>query len=241
MKKILVIENELLIALDLKNILKDQGYDVLFNIVSYEQMLAVIDVYKPDLVLIDIKLLGNKDGIEIAKHLQLNYKMPYIFITSNYCADILRRIKDSFLQPAAFIVKPFRPIDITTTIEIVFNNTINSTIYSTELPLQLKKVVNYIDDNLYNKIELSDLIHLTRWKGQNFSKIFKAHIGTTPYQYIIKRKIDIAKKLLVEEDEGSLFLKDLSTTLRFDSYSNFYNAFVKYAKISPEKFKLKNK
>lgn len=237
MKKILIIEDELIIALDLKHILKDQGYDVLFNIVSYAQMVSVIDVFKPDLVLIDIKIVGDKDGIDIAQFIQAKYQTPFIFITSCHDVKTLQRIKDS-VNPAAFIIKPFRRIDIITTVEIVLNNAVkkNSSTHN-DLPLQLKKVVDYIDENIYNKIEVADIIVLTTWKAPYFSKIFKDYMKITPYQYIIKRKIDIAKIHLLEED---FYIKDLASVLCFESYSNFFNAFVKYAKTTPEKFRVNN-
>ncbi len=239
MKKILIVEDELLIALDIKNILTKEGYEVVFNVINYEQAIENINNYNPDLVLIDIKLKGEKDGIAVGQYLDKKFNhIPYIFITSYTDEDTLNTLKKN-TAPSGFIVKPFLPITLKTSIEIILNNIDKTKINTlTEIPEQLKKVIEYINANLTKKIEVNELYQLTSWNQQSFALHFKNYLKTTPYQFVIQSKINYAKEVLKNED---IKLKDLAFDLGFISYSNFYNAFFKYTNQTPESYIIKNK
>jgi DNA-binding LytR/AlgR family response regulator len=80
----------------------------------------MFETEKPDLVILDIKLEEEKDGIDLAVLLKEKYKTPFIFLTANSDSTTLERAKK--VRPLAFLVKPFSQVDLHATIEIAFNN-----------------------------------------------------------------------------------------------------------------------
>ena len=117
---ILVVEDELLIAFDLKEILEEEGYNAIINIVTVAQAIELIENEKPILVLIDINLKNNDDGVLIGHYLLKKDTIPYLYITSHSDKVTLDRVKET--RPYGFIVKPFKPIDVKTTVSIILNN-----------------------------------------------------------------------------------------------------------------------
>jgi PAS domain S-box-containing protein len=114
--KILVVEDESIVAKDIQNTLTRLGYEVpatASNAVSAFQKLEDI---RPDLVFLDIKLKGDIDGIQIAERIKNNYNIPVIFLTSFVDKTTLDRAKVT--EPYGYIVKPFNESDLQTTVEM---------------------------------------------------------------------------------------------------------------------------
>ena len=80
--KILIVEDELILADDVKRKLNKHDFDVISMAVSGENALKIIKKKKPDIVLMDIVLKGDMDGIEAAKQIKDNYDIPVIFLTA---------------------------------------------------------------------------------------------------------------------------------------------------------------
>ncbi|MCK5674850.1 MAG: response regulator, partial [Spirochaetales bacterium] len=82
MISIFLIEDEAIVALDLKNNLEQLGYTVLGSAPSGEKALEVLQNIKPDLIILDIKLQGSLDGIDTAAILNKQYGIPFIILTA---------------------------------------------------------------------------------------------------------------------------------------------------------------
>lgn len=118
--KILVVEDELIIADNICEILEELGYEVLEPAVSYTEALEILAEEKPDLALLDIQLAGRRDGIDLAWKIRDNYDIPFIFLTSNADAATVERAKK--VSPPAYLLKPFNKNDLYTSIEIALYN-----------------------------------------------------------------------------------------------------------------------
>ncbi|MBI3260631.1 MAG: PAS domain S-box protein, partial [Ignavibacteriae bacterium] len=115
---ILIVEDENIVALDLKSILTYLGYKVV-GITGYgEEAVTMIHSLKPDAVLMDIGLRGTMDGVEAARIIREEMNTPVIFITANADAATLNRAK--ITEPYGFILKPFDEREIQTTLEMAF-------------------------------------------------------------------------------------------------------------------------
>lgn len=114
--KIIVVEDEVIVAKDIQKTLIKLGYDVPAIANSAQSAFEKIDEYDPDLIFCDIKLKGEKDGIDIAQKLHEEYLIPVIFLTSYADKATLSRAKVA--EPYGYIVKPFNEIDLQTTVEI---------------------------------------------------------------------------------------------------------------------------
>lgn len=238
--QILIVEDELIIALDIKEILEEEGYEAIMNIVSVEQAIEAIEKHDPDLVLIDINLKKENDGIEIGEYLLKKDKIPFVYVTSYSDKTTLERVNKT--RPYGYIVKPFKPTDLKSTVYIVLNNYKHRNIdvlrnenrTNDEIPFILKQTIQYVNDNITEKITISDLTKLTRWKSQHFQKLFKEYVGMPPYKYIVDRKIEKAKVMLIET---SMPIIQISYDLGFKSHSNFCAIFKKLHDETPENYR----
>lgn len=113
--KILIVEDEYIIANNLEIILSNAGYTVLGAANSVARALALIGQQRPDMVLLDIYLKGNETGIDLAKQLE-EIDIPFIYISANDSQSVLEAVKAT--RPSGYIVKPFREKDILTALEI---------------------------------------------------------------------------------------------------------------------------
>lgn len=118
--KILIVEDEFIIAEDLRIQLSKLGYQVIGIAKSYDKAMQLIEQDKPDLSLIDIKLKGEKDGIHLAENIKKNYDFPFIFLTSHADRVTVERAKK--VHPNGYLIKPYEREDLYTSIEIAFAN-----------------------------------------------------------------------------------------------------------------------
>ncbi len=116
-ERILIVEDEKIIALDLKRRLLDFGFEIIGIIPTGENAISVAEKEAPDLILMDIMLKGQTDGIEAAKQIRQSLDIPVVFLTSYSDQDTLERAKEA--EPFGYILKPFKERELLTTIEIV--------------------------------------------------------------------------------------------------------------------------
>lgn len=242
--KILIVEDELLIAKDISIILENEGYETRIGVTSVQEAIQALTEEEFVMVLIDVNLSDNSDGVELGSYLLKRDTLPFAYITSYSDNVTLDRIKDT--RPHGIIIKPFKPIDIKSTVSIVlsnykhknidvFRNKKNSVENEVDdVPFILKNVIEYINLNINNKIEIVELSNLTKWSHHHFIKTFTKYINQTPYQYILKKKIEKSKALIRETD---IPLSAVALDFGFSSYSNFSNAFKKEIGTTPDVFR----
>lgn len=117
---VLIIEDEPLIARDLKRICLKLGYQVIGIAYDSSQALDMLHSRSYDLVLTDISIKGLQDGIEIGKIIRDKYNKPFIYVTSFADNVTLNRAKET--TPNGYVVKPFDEKDIYSSIEIALFN-----------------------------------------------------------------------------------------------------------------------
>src|SRR6186713_2387159 len=114
-KKILIVEDGIVEANNLRIILENAGFTVSGMVDSYEQALAFLEKERPDLVLLDIFLVGPKTGIDLARILK-ERNIAFIYLSANSNKETLEMAKVT--EPYGFLVKPFRDKDILVTLDI---------------------------------------------------------------------------------------------------------------------------
>lgn len=107
---ILVVEDEVLIAEFLKEILLDEGFGNVILAHSEEEAREVLSERAVDLIFLDIRLNHDLNGLQLAEYIQEEFKKPIIFVTANTGGGIMERALAT--KPAAFISKPFRKADV---------------------------------------------------------------------------------------------------------------------------------
>ena len=114
--QILIVEDEMIIAANISLQLSNLGYQITGIIPRGEEVLPYIEQKLPDIILMDINLKGDVDGIDIVLLIQKKYKIPIIYLTAN--ADDLTFTKAKQTNPYAFVSKPFKKIDLQHAIEL---------------------------------------------------------------------------------------------------------------------------
>jgi DNA-binding NarL/FixJ family response regulator len=113
---ILIVEDERILAEDLKGILLELGYKVAGSVASGDAAIDIASKNKVDLVLMDIKIEGHLDGIDTAKTLKDRFCIPVIYLTAYSDDAILRKAKKT--EPFGYMIKPYRSSEIKSVIEI---------------------------------------------------------------------------------------------------------------------------
>jgi len=116
MKSILIVEDELIIAANLSLQLTHLGYEVIGIIPRAEEVLFQISKQIPDIILMDINLKGDLDGIEVVHLIQKEYKIPIIYLTANSNEAHFNRAKET--NPYAFVSKPYKKLELQRAIEL---------------------------------------------------------------------------------------------------------------------------
>lgn len=114
--RILIVEDEGLIAADIEDRLTRLGYQVDGWASTGEEAIKNIDACLPDLILMDIMLRGNLDGIAVAEHVHHHYQIPVIFLTAYSDETMIERAKRA--EPFAFLLKPFNERELRSNIEM---------------------------------------------------------------------------------------------------------------------------
>ncbi len=164
--RILIVEDEPIISDDIESTLLSNHYDIAGKAYSSTQALDMLLTRYPDLVLLDIAIKGDKDGIDIANIIREKYHIPFIFLTSYSDKETLDRAKPTMSY--GYIVKPFKDRDLLTAIEMGMyrfsseNNT---------MPI-IKENIEQKNNVQLTKMEYSILILI--WEGKSNKAISEA-------------------------------------------------------------------
>lgn len=116
---ILIVEDKFIVAEDIAVSVRKLGYDVVGVLASGEEVVSTVRELHPDLVLMDIRLKGQLDGIEVAESLQKEFGLPVIYLTAHSDSETLERA--GMTDPYGYILKPFDDQQLYTVIELALN------------------------------------------------------------------------------------------------------------------------
>ncbi len=155
---VLIVEDEIIIAAELSQILLEMGYGIAGMAVNYSNAISILANEKPDIAIIDINLGGSKTGVDVGNYINENNKIPFVYLTSNIDAETIENALQT--KPNAYLPKPFDRTAIFTSIALALQDKnagsetensdliVNNAIFIKEKELYVK--VNY-DDILYFK------------------------------------------------------------------------------------------
>lgn len=143
--RILIVEDEAIVALDLKVRLQELGHHVCQILRRGEDVLAQINDLKPDLILMDIHLSGSYDGIQTAELLRDTYHGPIIYMTAFADQATIQRAKQT--APAAYLIKPYDLRNLQTAIEIaIHNNELTRALHNSEV--KYRRLFSQVDHGI---------------------------------------------------------------------------------------------
>jgi diguanylate cyclase (GGDEF)-like protein/PAS domain S-box-containing protein len=141
--KILVVEDEVVVARDIMEQLATLGYGVVGHTTRGEDVLAMAQQQSPDLVLLDIELAGAVDGIAIAQMLRTQLALPVVFLTAYDADDTLARAK--LVEPYGYLLKPFSERELRTVLEMA--------LYKSQIEAKLRESVTRTQAILDNMLD----------------------------------------------------------------------------------------
>jgi DNA-binding LytR/AlgR family response regulator len=160
---VLIVEDKVIIAAALAETLATAGYRVMQQVTSGESALEAVRENRPDVILMDIHLAGEMDGIQTVERLNEKYSIPVIYLTDLHDEETIGRAKHTL--PAAFLLKPFKAQDLLIAIEIAFYNASNNRKAipqrgerTDETFFPLSDRVFLKDKDLMHRIDLDDIL-----------------------------------------------------------------------------------
>lgn len=164
-ERILIVEDDPSIAENIQEILELLDFVNIDIANSANQCIKTIKKNRPDLVFMDIKLKGDKDGIELGEIIHQMFDVPLVFVTSYSDPTIIERAKR--INPAGFIVKPFNTNDIHAIVEIVlYNKRTKPTAEAVaikavaESPFLVNDAVFIKADNAFERVQYDDIYYI---------------------------------------------------------------------------------
>lgn len=164
---IFIVEDEPIIAADLQDRLVDMGYDIQGSADNGEEALRLLEDRQPSLILMDVNLAGELDGVQTATQVMERWGTPLIFLTSNSDGPTFRRARA--VKPKAFLSKPFRGRDLRHAIELALDigEDVAPPIRRAKLTIPDGESAAILDDRLFIKVKerltrimLSDVLYV---------------------------------------------------------------------------------
>lgn len=150
--KIIIVEDEAIIGMELEDRLRKMGYDVAGIAVDAESALKKIESDRPDIVMMDIRIKGNMDGIDTSSEIRRRYGIPVIFLTAHADENTIQRAK--MTQPYGYLIKPFREHEIHAAIEIAnYRKEMEKKLIESERYAVLGRLLGSISHELNNPLQ----------------------------------------------------------------------------------------
>ena len=190
--KILVVEDEVVIAMRLQQRLTSLGFDIVGVAYSGEEAVETARDLKPDLILMDIMIPGRLDGIEAAKAIKVELNIPVIFLTAFSEDKVIERAREA--QPYGYILKPFQDREIKATVEIA--------LYKKEIEEKLQKAHDELEQRVEERtFELKKALKSVKHSEQELSshkmelvQLNKELMETNQAVSVLARNIDKKKE-----------------------------------------------
>jgi len=178
--RILIVEDETIVALDLQKSLQMLGYEVVGIAPSGEAAISKAVSTRPDLVLMDIILRGEMDGVQTAEEIHLQVNIPVVFLTA--CADESTLQRAKITEPFGFMIKPFEDRELHSHIEIaLYRHRMEQRLRESEERYFLAS--QGTNDGLWDwDLESQEIYFSSRWKSMlGYSE---AQIGKSPLDWL---------------------------------------------------------
>jgi DNA-binding LytR/AlgR family response regulator len=217
MKKVYIVEDVSITRLMLEQCITENGFEVVGSSPTAENAWEEIINLKVDLILLDIQLVGEKDGIWLGKKINEELQIPFIYITAKQDQHSSENILET--HPMGFIVKPINTLQLITTIKIALN--LNSVSPKKQILIQdgLKAINLTIDDIFYIQSDgnyLHIYLETSHFLIRSTMDAFLAKINQNSFIRIHQRfVINTNKKFEIMEDYILIKDTELSVSLKY--------------------------
>ncbi len=253
--QVMIVEDERIVAEDIRRSLQNLGYSVSPIVSSGNRAIEDAEKYRPDIVLMDIVLKGEMDGIEAAGQIRRRFKIPVVYITAYSDEKIMERAK--ITEPFGYIIKPLNERELHTNIEIaLYRHKMERKLMESERRLSatikcLGEAVIATDMNSNITIMNPFAEALTGWKredalGKPLETVFNIESEETgqkvenPLTKIMREGIfyGLALNTVLKTRKGKVFPVDIIGTAIKDEDNNIIGMVIIFDDITERKFKI---
>ena len=177
---ILIVEDERIVAMDIQNSLEKLGYTIAGFADWAEDAIKKADELHPDLVLMDISLKGEMDGIEAANQIRTKFDIPVIFLTAFTDPSIIELARN--VEPYGYILKPFEERELAIAIEMaIYKHGMEKKLRASEERYDL--AARGANDGLWDwNLKNNEIYYSPRWKSMLGFK--EEEIGNSPDEWL---------------------------------------------------------
>ncbi len=184
--KLLIAEDETLVAEELLEILNDANYEVIGRAATADEALRLAASRAPNIALLDINLNTGEDGIKLARKLQDRYDTKIIFLTAYDQDEIIQRA--AAIHPFAYLTKPFTAKGILTTVKMAAQQLNGNHAEHSKITEFLKDRLFVKTDDQFTKVMLEDIAYI-----EAFGSYCRLHVQRKTYTLAINLKTFLAK------------------------------------------------
>ena len=239
--KIQVVEDDPLVADELYEALRSLGYRALPPVPTVTEAVVASEREQPDLVIIDILLPGDGDGIELGALLKRKHDLAIVYLTSARDRETIHRASQS--RPDGYLIKPVGRDSLFATIEVALQRDRTSVPEEdagrqVRLSLRIKRAIAHIEDHIGENITTDQLAQIARLSRDHFVRTFRKSTGETPHQYLVGRRMARARRMLETTD---LRITDVARQCGYDSLTYFTTLFRREVGVSPGAYRRSNR
>ncbi|MFD1553040.1 DNA-binding response regulator [Putridiphycobacter roseus] len=206
---VLVVEDESIVSKDIQHSLKKLGYSIIGAAASGEKAYELAITLNPDIILMDIMLKGEMNGIETVEKIRAEKDIPIIYLTAYADKSTLEKAK--ITEPHGYIIKPFKDVDLHTTIEMA--------LYKFSKEKQVKEERDLFYSLIENKEPSSEFIFV-----KSKSKLVK--IKNSDIFYIEALKDYVALNTIDNRYTVHTSMKDLASKLPSDQFIRVHRSYI---------------
>lgn len=190
--KVLIVEDNLLTSQHLKNVLENHKFQVLGIFDKGEDALNLLRDETPDIILMDIHLAGELDGIATAEKIQELHQIPIIYLSDHVDSDTVTRAKQT--RPVNYLSKPFNPNDLLRALELAFFNANQTS--ENRSPKLTDRILVRTDNQTADMITYNDILYLEANRAYS-------HIITQEKRYLLSNSL----KKVFDQFQSEDFIK----------------------------------
>jgi len=231
--QILILEDYLAVALDLRNKIQCLGYGMVGIARSVVEARQFLEREHIDFAILDIQLAGQLSGVDFGADLQ-ERRIPFIYLSSVSKASVLQRAGTT--QPQGYLLKPFTLESLRAALKVGLAAhppqvpSAKSSVHPgpqrkvehSDVPPQIRKAIRYIQRNLHRKVAVEELATLVSWTSAHFSRSFRQNTGQSPYQYGLTSRLRAAAAML---EEGGRSVSEVADAFGFKNGEHFSRIF----------------
>ncbi len=183
--KILIIEDDALISLFLKECLEDLGHEVVNTFVDAQSTIEFLKTTSCDLAFVDIELKGAVDGLQLSKTLKQRFSTPSLFVTSHKESEVIKEAMD--VSPLGFLIKPVEQSDIEAALSVAIRH-INIPQMQPSTKEDEQQIGEYSFNFTYKTLKHSDqIIKLSQKEIILLGLLFKNYNNTVSIEEIVSK------------------------------------------------------